>query len=335
MSVNISSNPWHVSSLQDFQYFCCPECDSRLKDTQTFIDHAVLLHEQAKETLVNLHLIPKPIEVKTEIQDVYEYEELECDEDPLYNASDVIISTIEPMKQEFQQVNIESFIKQEIVEVKEDFSETEAKSDLVTDAKSDSRYECDQCPKSYKSRQGLENHVRTKHEESSFKCDHCNESFVSFYRLQMHELKHPTQSFKCHLCQKVCGSQTGLDFHVTTHLLGESNNKILKCDHCSYTTFQGPYLKKHLAEKHGIGEARFKCDICNRVFSSSGHLKNHREGVHLKNVKYKCNKCNYFAYCEVNLKGHKRTNHSRNKSCDDDYLPSKSVIFNCPKQEDE
>ena len=310
MSVNISSNPWHVSSLQDFQYFCCPECDSRLKDTQTFIDHAVLLHEQAKETLVNLHLIPQPIEVKTEIQDVYEYEELECDEDPLYNASDVIIPTIEPIKQEFQQVNSESFIKQEIVEVKEDFSETEAKSDLVTDAKSDSRYECDQCPKSYKNKVSLDKHVRAKHRDS-FK------------------------SYKCDICQRICGSQTTLDYHVTTHYLSESTNKMLKCDHCSYSTYKGTSdFKKHLAEKHGIGEAKFKCDICNKVCSSRGHLKNHRESVHgeasgikikNENVKddtngkkrFKCKLCSKSYKSKCALKTHMQSEH------DDDYSPFK------------
>ena len=227
--LNISSNPWDVSSLQDFQYFCCPECDSRHKDAQTFIDHAVLFHEQTKETLVNLHLIQIQ-DVLKEPQD-YEYE------------SDVIIP------QEFLEVNIQSFIKQEIVE-------PEAKSDLVTDAKSDSRYECDQCPKSYKNKVSLDKHVRAKHRDS-FK------------------------SFKCDICQKICGSQTILDYHVTTHYLSESTNKMLKCDHCSYTTYKGTFdFKKHLAEKHDIGEAKFKCDICNKVLISRSHLQKHKRLKH-------------------------------------------------------
>ena len=52
-------------------------------------------------------------------------------------------------------------------------------------------------------------------------CDLCNKSFKSSHELRVHvSLKHPlTQSFECHLCQKVCGSQTGLDSHVTTHYL--------------------------------------------------------------------------------------------------------------------
>ena len=88
---SVNSNPWHVTSLQDFQYFCCPECDCRHKDAQTFIDHALLSHEQAKETFVNLQLIPKPEEVKTEIQDVHmEVENIKHEDEDyeLYEAED-------------------------------------------------------------------------------------------------------------------------------------------------------------------------------------------------------------------------------------------------------
>ena len=65
-----------------------------------------------------------------------------------------------------------------------------------------------------------------KAEKGSF-CDLCNKSFERSHALRVHvSLKHPViQSFECHLCPKVCGSQTGLDSHVTTHYLSESTNK--------------------------------------------------------------------------------------------------------------
>ena len=34
-----NSNPWLVSSIFDFQYFCCPECDERSQDKQDFVNH--------------------------------------------------------------------------------------------------------------------------------------------------------------------------------------------------------------------------------------------------------------------------------------------------------
>ena len=41
-----SSNPWDVSSIYDFNFFCCPECDKKSQSKQDFIDHASANHPQ-------------------------------------------------------------------------------------------------------------------------------------------------------------------------------------------------------------------------------------------------------------------------------------------------
>ena len=33
-------NPWIASSIFEFYYFCCPECDEKSKDKQDFVNHA-------------------------------------------------------------------------------------------------------------------------------------------------------------------------------------------------------------------------------------------------------------------------------------------------------
>ena len=144
-------------------------------------------------------------------------------------------------------------------------------------------FECDQCPKNYKSKYDLEKHIKTKHEGLSFDCDQCNKSFGTSYALRMHvSLKHSvTQSFECHLCHKVCNSQTGLDFHLTTHYL-DKNSRMLKCDHCSYTTYKGYALKHHKLTVHeGFVTARpFKCELCEKDFTRKLHLKRHMRTKH-------------------------------------------------------
>ena len=40
----ISENPWSASSIYDFSYFCCPECDSKYQYKQDFVDHALNVH---------------------------------------------------------------------------------------------------------------------------------------------------------------------------------------------------------------------------------------------------------------------------------------------------
>lgn len=44
-------NPWDVSTLDDFLYYNCPECDVKEKDKQVFLEHAILSHDHAKHTL--------------------------------------------------------------------------------------------------------------------------------------------------------------------------------------------------------------------------------------------------------------------------------------------
>ena len=40
LSIVKEDNPWDVSSLYDFNYYCCPECDSKSQNKQDFINHA-------------------------------------------------------------------------------------------------------------------------------------------------------------------------------------------------------------------------------------------------------------------------------------------------------
>ena len=42
-----NSNPWSASSIYDFYYFCCPECDDKSKSKQEFVDHASSYHNEA------------------------------------------------------------------------------------------------------------------------------------------------------------------------------------------------------------------------------------------------------------------------------------------------
>ena len=47
-NVNVKSdtiNPWSASSIFDFCYFCCPECDEKSKDKQEFVNHASAYHK--------------------------------------------------------------------------------------------------------------------------------------------------------------------------------------------------------------------------------------------------------------------------------------------------
>ena len=55
-------NPWSVTNLNDFLYFCCPECDERNQSKESFIEHALGEHPKAKEKLPMIITKEEPLE---------------------------------------------------------------------------------------------------------------------------------------------------------------------------------------------------------------------------------------------------------------------------------
>ena len=49
----IMENPWQVPSLDEYLFYCCPECDMKTKEYNMFYEHAVHRHDQAKILLVH------------------------------------------------------------------------------------------------------------------------------------------------------------------------------------------------------------------------------------------------------------------------------------------
>ena len=64
------ANPWTVDAVNDFSYFCCPECDFKSKAVPTFINHAAKNHPNAKE-FIDSHDFLKQ-EIKYEDYDMKE-----------------------------------------------------------------------------------------------------------------------------------------------------------------------------------------------------------------------------------------------------------------------
>ena len=50
-SLERSNNPWEVENVEDFLYFCCPECDEKNHSRDHFLKHAFDQHPKSKEYL--------------------------------------------------------------------------------------------------------------------------------------------------------------------------------------------------------------------------------------------------------------------------------------------
>ena len=68
-------NPWHVESIEAFNFYCCPECVYRVQEEFAFQAHAIQNHAQSKTLFdevptkfENCVSSPEPgIEVKVEL----------------------------------------------------------------------------------------------------------------------------------------------------------------------------------------------------------------------------------------------------------------------------
>ena len=49
-----TQNPWHVPTLDEFLFYCCPECNVKTKEQSQLFDHALETHESSHESLVSL-----------------------------------------------------------------------------------------------------------------------------------------------------------------------------------------------------------------------------------------------------------------------------------------
>ena len=81
--IKLELNPWQVSNIEDFLFYCCPECDLKTKDSKNFVTHAQHSHSKSK---VLLNEVTKNLEVKTEL------ESQNCELDSSDNGIDDILS---------------------------------------------------------------------------------------------------------------------------------------------------------------------------------------------------------------------------------------------------
>ena len=48
-----NTNPWHMTSISEFLYYCCIECDFKDRNEENFIVHATSEHPKSREIFEN------------------------------------------------------------------------------------------------------------------------------------------------------------------------------------------------------------------------------------------------------------------------------------------
>ena len=145
---NSNYNPWSVSDLDVFLYFCCPECDVKDHSKEEFIKHAFTEHPKSKECLQMFH-IKKEIEEYDENIDKYEDENSFQYFDPEFEMKKEVDEDFHQNPLKYENEN-DSYMK------KED-------SEILLNSEEVISHPCEFCDKNFTVMSNLRRHVRKFH----------------------------------------------------------------------------------------------------------------------------------------------------------------------------
>ena len=218
------------------------------------------------------------------------------------------------------------------------FSKTKARDrenhiKMIHENKTDGKFNCTMCEKSYMSKTAVDYHVDVTHtsQRQEFKCELCDKTFTHDKNVKRHLLTHtsPKEIHVCTFCQSIFLRKDYLKIHIKKfHVFVEydvdmaeqfkQDSKTYKCKICE-EVFIGEEanmeLVSHIASKCKKGR-RFPCDECTKDFSNKYNLNQHENNVHnQKNQKVStCIHCDFKTTFKSNLKRHCIKMHKENLS---------------------
>ena len=300
--------PWGVKNIEEFLFYCCPECDEKYKDCQNFVDHAMQTHDLAQVS----RLPTSNIEMEEIIQD--ELEDKEDSMDPLSFEIDIV----EEIKQELQE-EVESLIRKD--------NELDTHEGFECD-RNETENEVDEEKSQPDEKQVSKNGTfpgsiarkRKRHKDPLEE----NEEVKKFiYHGKSHSGKqcvnclkqiHPA-SYAKHL--KICAKNMKEKKEKEEAKKSKVKEKLqvdkkVECEFCEAKFGAKKSLLKHMSQVHPE-ERKIKCDKCDFISKSKFEFKNHyrtHDFTKLANGKFQCN------FCDIQLEPHRPLSSHNHFYCD-------------------
>jgi len=115
-------------------------------------------------------------------------------------------------------------------------------------------FRCSICPRTFRSDQTLQTHIRAHASEPERRhtCPHCSFASILCATLQIHLLTHSEnpRPFLCPLCPRTFSRRTNLTTHIRTH--DNSRPRRFSCPYCKHRTDRRNDLESHIISRHQV-----------------------------------------------------------------------------------
>ena len=337
----MNSNPWS-GDLDKYLFYCCPECDDKSENKESFIGHAVTNHPKAKEILCENETLTKLEEPEfMDIENEFDVHIKNEPSDDLLNVNTEVdsipkcvpvqdLNALKDKGRKFLFVNVKDLEElkcmkcQQIFQSKE-FLQKHNQEYHPEVVNSFTKIKCNLCDKILPSKKGLEYHKIKDHHDllgAGYKCKECGHIAINLQKLRHHVKLNHTLIFKCDQCDYIVpsGIQGSKESNLKTHKIrkhGKHNMEGTKCEMCCIEFVNNNTLLAHLNKTHEIQvNDDVTCEFCGKNIASKC-LTRHQRYVHgYYSTGYKCLICDMYLNSKNQEDKHKLEKHDKDLDCE-------------------
>jgi len=183
----------------------------------------------------------------------------------------------------------------------------------------ESLFPCLSCDFKTPQRFNLVKHMAAKHGqdvdgnvlEATLFCSQCEFKCIAEHMLKNHMLrKHTNKSamrFRCSICSYASVERAALDKHVR---FKHTNERPFMCDTCGFSTHTASAMARH--KRSHSNSKPHKCEICGHEYADKKRLRDHMY-IHSDNKPFRCEMCSYTCRRRDNLTSHLKKHHDVKK----------------------